>query len=274
MFLVNGEISDCLPVTDRGLQYGDGVFETMAISRKKILCWEQHYQRLVIGCRHLNIIPPPDDLLLQEAKRLIAGDQVAVLKLIVTRGTGGRGYRAPDPAPPPTRVLGLYPWPDYPVSYATEGITLRLCKTHLSRNRLLAGIKHLNRLEQVLARNEWQDAAIAEGLMLDSENNVIAGTMSNLFLVNGEKLLTPALDQCGVNGIVRQAVLDYAGKLSLACDISPVSRDELLQADALFVTNSIFGVWPVRQLESRSYTDHNVAHRIRQALASDGMIVS
>lgn len=273
MFLVNGEISDSLPVTDRGLQYGDGVFETVAVSRRNPLCWEQHYQRLVIGCQRLDIIPPADDLLLQEANRLIADDQPAVLKIIVTRGSGGRGYRAPDPAPSPTRVLGLYPWPDYPASHVTEGITLRFCKTRMSRNRSLAGIKHLNRLEQVLARNEWQDASIAEGLMLDPENNVIAGTMSNLFLVSNEKLITPALDQCGINGIVRQAVLDYAGKLSLTCDISPVSRDDLLQADALFVTNSIFGVWPVRQLEKRSYTDHNVAHSIRQTLASDGMIV-
>ncbi|HKK16770.1 MAG TPA: aminodeoxychorismate lyase [Gammaproteobacteria bacterium] len=273
MFLINGEVSDCLPVTDRGLQYGDGIFETLAVERKKPLCWNQHYQRLVRGCRRLDIAPPAEDQLLWESGRLLVKDQAAVLKMIITRGEGGRGYRPPVPAPSPTRILALYPWPDYPAQNVADGIKVRFCETRLGRNPLLAGIKHLNRLEQILARNKWQDESIAEGLMLDTGDCVIAGTMSNLFIARNDSLLTPSLELCGIEGIVRQAILDKAEKLSLTCHIGTLTMDDLQAADALFVTNSIFGVWPVRQAGEQVFSDHAIAHRIRQALINDRIIL-
>lgn len=273
MFLINGEVSECLPVTDRGLQYGDGVFETLAVDGKEPLNWQQHYRRLVRGCQRLAIKPPSVDRLRGEFDRLAVNDQPAVLKIIITRGTGGRGYRPPEPAPEPTRILGLYPWPDYPASNVSSGIAVRICETRLGRNPLLAGIKHLNRLEQVMARNEWQDDSIAEGLMLDTGDCIIAGTMSNLFVARNATLLTPSLEHCGIEGIVRQAVLDRTEKLPLACRVTTLTRDDLQQAEAVFLTNSIFGVWPVRQIGNRHFSDHSIARRVRQMLISDGIIL-
>lgn len=250
--LINGEPGDLLPVRDRGLQYGDGVFETVAISRGKPLLWRRHLQRLQKGCARLGITPPDETQMRQEVDRLCTAATRAVLKIVVTRGESGRGY-APTENGNPTRVLALSPWPDYRQANAHEGVDVRICETRISRNPRLAGIKHLNRLEQVLARSEWH-AEFAEGLMLDEGNNVIEGTTSNLFLVSEGTLLTPDLSKSGVEGVMRQTVLDHGKALSLPCRISRVTLDMLDGADEIFLTNSLIGIWPVRRIASRSYT--------------------
>ena len=197
MFLINGHISERLSAQDRGLQYGDGVFETIAVRQKELLCWEPHYRRLKTGCDFLGIDCPSSSLLINEAAQLEYNSELAVLKIIITRGQGGRGYRPPVPKTPATRILGLYPWPDYPEENYIQGVKTKICQTRLGHNPQLAGIKHLNRLEQVLARSEWDQPEIAEGLMLDIDDNVIEGTMSNLFIIKDQKLMTPDLSQCG-----------------------------------------------------------------------------
>ena len=273
MFLINGQISESLSVQDRGLHYGDGLFETLAVQQQQPLCWDQHYDRLNTGCNRLGLECPPADLLLTEAGQIYDQADCSVLKIILTRGQGGRGYRPPDKQNPQSRILANYPWPDYPANNPVTGVTVRFCKTHLGHNSQLAGIKHLNRLEQVLARSEWDDPGIAEGLMRDTRNNIIEGTMSNLFIIRGNKLMTPDLTGCGIAGIIRACILTLAEEMGLQTSITTVNETELNAADEMFLCNSVIGLWPVRQIEKRAISTGPWTNKIRLKLIQEKMIV-
>lgn len=263
--LINGQDSATLSAQDRGLLYGDGLFETLAVRNGAPLRWERHLQRLLLGCERLGIPCPDVGTLTVESLALCKGLERAVLKLIVTRGVGGRGYRSPTNVQP-TRVLACHPWPDYPPGNATDGVRVRLCGTRLAQQPALAGIKHLNRLEQVLARAEWDDDEIAEGLLFDREDHVIEATGSNLFLVSAGQLVTPDLSDCGVAGIMRAMIIETAAKLGMSCSIRPVTRAELFDASELLLCNSLIGLWPVRQLDTRPCVPGPVTRRLQQAL--------
>jgi 4-amino-4-deoxychorismate lyase len=262
--LVNGDPITSVSVTDRGFQYGDGVFETIAIYRGAPLLWDRHMARLMRGAERLGIAAPSPSLLVTEAKRLCADAQRAVLKVVVTRGAGARGY-ATHGTTTPTRVLTLSPWPDYPEHYARIGVSVRICETTLASNPRLAGIKHLNRLEQVLARAEW-GSEHAEGLMCDQQGNVVAATMSNIFVVAGGILRTPDVTACGVEGIMRSVVLDATRQLKLQCDIGPIARADVAAAAEIFLSNSLIGVWPVRQIDDTEYTIGPITRHIQEAI--------
>ena len=243
-----------LPVQDRGLQYGDGLFETLAVKDGRIVLLESHLQRLAEGCARLGLAMPAPAMLRTELHTAAAGPAPAVLKLILTRGSGGRGYRPPA-VPEPRRVLLRYPWPEYPAAWSEEGASLRVCDTRLSIQPRLAGIKHLNRLEQVLARAEWNDTdGYQEGLMLDTEERVIEGTMSNVFASPGEGvLLTPDLSRCGVAGVMRRHILEQAAQSGIPIREAPITLDELLRAREIFLCNSVMGVWPVTALAGKRF---------------------
>jgi len=185
-----------------------------------------------------------------------------VLKIIVTRGIGPRGYR-PSSRSKATRVVALYPPPQLP---ATSGLVLRWCETRVGRNVRLAGIKHLNRLEQVLAQAEWQDDTIAEGLMLDTEGELVSGTASNVFLVRSDALVTPDVRFCGVRGIMRGEVLRVAKELGIAVSEEPLWPHDVEAASEVFITSSVRGVRSVAELGPLRWTDSPVADRLRQAL--------
>ncbi len=251
--LVNGVSGDSIFVADRSVHYGDGVFETVAIRDGQLELWPQHVSRLRKGCERLGFAAPDCGLLAREAIQLSGNHQRAVLKIIISRGGGGRGYRPPE-KPTPSRILALYSWPEWPDEYYSQGIRVRICNTRLGRNPQLAGIKHLNRLEQVLARSEWDDPAIAEGLMLDTEGRLVEGTMSNLFMVCNGVLLTPDLSHCGVAGIMREKVMEIARQRGIRCEIGRFVPSELEMAEELFLTNSIIGIWPVRRTDNGDYS--------------------
>ncbi|OHX36091.1 aminodeoxychorismate lyase [Methylomonas sp. LWB] len=261
MFLLNGEPAHCIDPADRGLQYGDGLFETLEVRQGRPLFLDRHLRRLASGCRRLMIPMPDADLLEAEACSFAAGRDVAVLKLIVTRGCGGRGYRQPDVIQP-TRLFSLHPYPDYPAYYQTDGIVADFCRQRLSSNATLSGIKHLNRLEQVLARAEWSDDSRQEGLMLDVQDYVVEGTMSNLFIVENGVLLTPVLTDCGVAGIVREWILGFAAAEGLPSAQAAITVDQVLAADEVFVTNSVIGIWPVRRVAGQDFPVGPVTQRI------------
>mgnify|MGYP003394292323 CR=1 FL=1 len=247
--LINGVPANCIDVHDRGLHYGDGLFETFAVSNGEPALWDGHMQRLQLGCQRLNFPALDLTLLRSEALSLSSDVTQGVLKIIITRGGGGRGYRAPSPlAAQVTRILALYPWPDYPATFWSEGVTVRVCVTRLGCHPALAGIKHLNRLEQVLARSEWDDASVPEGLMLDIQGNVIEGTMTNLFVVRNGKLLTPDVSQCGVAGVMRNWILACARAAGIPSAITALTLDTVISADEVFLCNSVIGLWPVREI--------------------------
>ncbi|MGH8509684.1 MAG: aminodeoxychorismate lyase [Gammaproteobacteria bacterium] len=267
--LVNGQPDPCVNASDRGLHYGDGLFETLAIVKGTLSYWDRHYSRLALGCERLGFPRPEERLLLKEAHGCSSGVQRGVLKLILTRGTGTRGYRAANSAMP-TRIWVLYAWPEYPEHYWQRGITVRLCTTRLARNRSMAGVKHLNRLEQVLARSEWNDPAIAEGLMLDTSGFLTEGTMSNVFLVRGRKLFTPDLSVAGVCGIMRGVIIEAAKRLGIETRVKAMRLSELWCADHAFVCNSVVGIWPIAEVIARRKHLFEVGHLVREITLSHG----
>jgi 4-amino-4-deoxychorismate lyase len=267
MLLVNGERRETLPVSDRGLQYGDGLFETIEIRHRRPVFFDLHLKRLETGCLRLGLPFPSPDLLAEEVRTLCRESPAqAVLKIIVTAGSGGRGYRRPE-AIETTRILSLHPYPEYPAAFGSEGIHARICRTRLGINPALAGLKHLNRLEQVLARAEWSDSAIPEGLLLDSDGHVIEGTMTNLFYVKSGALYTASLEQCGIAGIIRELVIRLAARHRLAVTELNYMPEQLASAEEAFVCNSIIGIWPVRQIEQITLRPGPITRRMQQWLA-------
>jgi len=251
-------------VLDRGFQYGDGLFETLRICNGQPQHWSRHMARLASGCERLGITMPDLVCLRTETESLcrdIGEEKSGVLKITVTRGKGGRGY-ASTAGYEPTRVLAVSPAPEFPASHATQGVKLRLCEMRLGENSALAGIKHLNRLEQVLARAEWDDPDIAEGLLLDNQNNIVEGTMSNLFCVQAFEgvqptLLTPRLSRCGVRGVTRDRILEIATQLDIPARETDVQLTDLQQASEVFISNSLIGIWPVRQFMQQGHRQGN-----------------
>jgi 4-amino-4-deoxychorismate lyase len=249
--LVNGVPGNTISIRDRGLLYGDGVFRTLCIREGRPQHWPLHYQKLQNDCEKLGINCPDFARLSAELAGLMPAHPNAVFKIIVTRGLSARGY-APPPDAEPSHVWDISAVPAYPESLRT-GVTLRLCALRLAQQPRLAGVKHLNRLENVLAAAECADAD--EGLLLDTEGRVVEGVRSNIFLISGERLITPDLSRCGVAGVQRERVMAYAGKMGMAVEVRDVCLDELYAADAVFLTNSVFGLWPVAQFEQQRWLD-------------------
>ena len=268
--LVNGVETTSLPITDRGLQYGDGLFETIALRQGEPLLWQRHLRRLADGCQRLGLPKPDASLLRRELDRIAGKEMRAVAKIIITRGSAGRGYQ-PDPESQITRIVQCLAWPAYPEN-AGRGVRVRWCATRLAQQPRLAGIKHLNRLEQVLARAEWQDE-YAEGLMRDRDGLVIEGTKTNLFVVGADgTLVTPDLSESGVAGVMRAEILDRIASLGLSCRVQAVNMDLVDTAQELFLTNSLIGLWPVTQLEARRYVVGQISQKIQAALQAAGCV--
>ena len=266
MILINGERKNTLAVSDRGLHYGDGLFETIEVIHEKPVFLAQHLARLKTGCKILKIPFPAENLLLDEITQVCTAVDRGVVKLMLTRGSGGRGYRQPDPIQV-TRLIALHPFPDYPESHQTQGIKACFCKLRLGLNPALAGLKHNNRLEQVLARAEWFDE-FQEGLMLNLNEHVIEGTMSNLFIVKGQVIYTPEIKLSGIKGVMRKIVIKLAKQHNIALQKTLLTREFVLAADEIFLTNSVMGVWPVKSLEDKVYPVGAMTQTIMAYLAA------
>ena len=265
--IINGEPGTQLESSDRAIQYGDGVFETLAWRDSGLEFWPQHMARMQQACKQLKLPVIDPAIWIQDIAQLALGER-AVIKLILSRGTGGRGYAFSDKLQP-GRIVAAYDWPNYSPQLNKQGIALRRCTTPVSVNTVLAGIKHLNRLDNVLARNEWQDSAIAEGLMCDIDDNVIEGTMSNLFAIKQSILYTPLLNRAGVRGVMREQIILIANRLKLSVIERDIKVNELMTMDELFMTNSLIGIWPVIKFENAHYAVGKITQQLQQQLQQD-----
>ncbi len=243
---VNGRESRAVDSRDRGLNYGDGLFETMRVRRRSVRFLDYHLERLEHGCQRLGITGINPRQLRLELGRVAARRVDGVLKLVVTRGIGERGYR-PTGEERCTRIVSLHPLARPNPAAARHGALrqARLCRLKLGVNEQLAGLKTLNRLECVLARAEWRSLRIWEGILRDTDDYLVCGTMSNLFVRSGSVLMTPKLDRCGVAGVMRRWVLETAGSLSLRAREKRLRWQDLAQADEVFMTNAVAGVVPL-----------------------------
>ncbi|KAA0875456.1 aminodeoxychorismate lyase [Nitrincola tapanii] len=262
--LIDGQVQDLCPSDDRGLTYGQGVFETLPCTEGQPWLWPAHLQRLLRGCRQLKI--PCEALEAQlHADLQQLPQQDGVLKILVTAGSGGRGYALPEPIYP-RRILQFSPRPYWPDAPFHQGIRARVCQLRLAHQPALAGLKHLNRLEQVLARSEWSDPGIREGILLSYQDELIEGTMSNLFLVKAGQLFTPDLSQTGVSGIMRNYLIDMATDLSLPVQIKGLTLEDLWAADEVFFCNSLIAIWPLVALEEQSFAIGPITRCLQKVL--------
>jgi len=253
---------------DRGLHYGDGLFETMLVRDGLIRFVALHRGRLERGCQRLQIALDVDAAF-ADAQTLAAGVASAVIKLLVTRGSAtARGY-APGGDELPRRLVLRYGAPSAPLLKSHNIVDSRaiVLQTSLGENPQLAGLKHLNRLEQVLARLEMRGNPAYEGLLCSSSGLVISGTMSNMFIVSGKELLTPRLDRCGVAGVMRAVVLREAALAGIQAREVDLSRAALDSAPELFLTNARIGVHPIAALDDRRLPTSAVTHFLRQRIA-------
>lgn len=256
VFIGDGRVHG-VPADDRGLAYGDGLFETMRAHRGEVPWWDAHWARLAEGARRLGL-PLPDAARVREEARLLlheaGGD--AVLKLLVTRGSGGRGY-APPPRALPTWVLSHHPLP----TAETDGVRLHWCETRLALQPALAGLKHCNRLEQVLARRECEAVDADEGLVRDTDGHVVSATSANLFALRGGEWHTPPVDRCGVAGVCRAQLLPAVGAREARLSVREVET-----ADALFLCNAVRGILAVARIGARAFDPHPAIGEVRLTL--------
>lgn len=246
--LVDGAQADTVSVADRGLSYGDGLFETIRFVHGHAPLWLRHMERLHEGCRRLGIPSVDAESCLREALAVSVGVEHAVVRITLTRGVGARGY-APPALPTPTRIVAAFDAPAMHGEIYQQGVRVRWCRTRLGLQPLLAGMKHLNRLEQVMARSEWSDASIHEGLLLDLEGRVVCATMANLFVVIDGALVTPSVDRCGVAGVARAEVLSVRPD----AQVTTLSPDQLQRASEVFLCSSVRGILPVQAVGDTVY---------------------
>ena len=266
---------DVISVEDRGLQYSDGLFETIAIRDGRPRLWSLHAERLQAGCHRLAIETPSENELLGEVSSAISAtdhtSSDALLKIVVTRGQGNRGYAPPTDAKP-TILIGIFERGTCPESNYHDGISVRFCDAKLASQPQTAGIKLLARLDQVRARSEWDDPAIVEGLMLDQAGSVISGTISNLFIVRDHTLMTPEITQCGVSGVMRRHILALASEHGTNCELARLTPTDVLSADEVFLCNSQIGIWPVSSCGNFRKDDWPLTRNIRTLLRASGVI--
>lgn len=263
--MVNGVQTDKLDALDRGLMYGDGVFRTMVMRDSRVVWWDIQFQKLHDDCAALGIVCPAKECLESELAVLGALTPECVIKIVVTRGVGLRGYAA-NFVQHPTRILSTSPFTVFPSDYIDKGVKVRVCDLRLSYQPRLAGIKHLNRLENVLARTEWSDAEISEGLLLDARDNVISGTMSNISLLKEGELITPDLSLCGIAGVARQRIMEIVAGWGWRIRVQPVSLSMLMEAEEVLLSNSVIGVWQIIELQEKKWQPGNLTKKIRCVL--------
>lgn len=257
--LVDGAAQAQVRADDRGLLYGDGLFETILVVHGRAPLWSRHMTRLIEGCTRLGLPMPDVNVLAHEASVVWDGMDRAVVRITFTRGSGSRGYASPASARL-LRIVAANPAPEIPQRWYHRGVRVCCCDLRLSTQPRLAGIKHLNRLENVLARAEWSDASITEGVLRDADGCVISATAANVFIVLGGRPVTPKLDRCGVAGVARAQVLAWHDDI----DVRDMGMDELMRADEIFLTNAVRGIVPVTALDDRCWQVGPVARDLQQ----------
>ncbi|WP_240901175.1 aminodeoxychorismate lyase [Thioalkalivibrio sp. XN8] len=265
--LVDGRPAGSVPLTDRGLNYGDGLFETLRLHRGAAPLLDRHLARLQAGCERLGLGWPGRALLEPEALAVAAAAPgEAVLKIVLTRGDGGRGY-APGPVAPARRIISAHPLPPGLGTPLEVGV----CRTRLGSSPALQGLKHLGRLEQVLAASETAAAGWDEGLMLDAAGRVIEGTRHHVFFLRGDRLFTPPLAGLAVAGIMRAMLLEALPALGLDGGEAELRYDALHEVDAMYLGNAVAGVRAVSRLDGRPLPEPGLLDRLHRALSSLGV---
>ena len=265
---------DSIPVDDRAVQYGDGVFETIAVRDASPRCWSLHMTRLQLACDRLGLTMPVRNILRRDLDNALARTAVntafCAAKLVISAGGTERGYHRPKHVRSISRI-GIFPATTLHDDAYRLGVVTRRCQTILASQPRLAGIKSLNRLDQVIARNEWSAPNIFDGLMCDDDENLICGTRTNLFVVREDHIETPSLHRCGVSGIMRQRIIELLAKSNIAVTEMAIGSEEFGSFDEVFLSNSQIGVVPVRQCDEHNWSPGEATRSVMALLAYNGV---
>lgn len=259
---VNGEEGGVVLPADRGLSYGDGLFETLRVENSRAVFVDAHFARLFTSAVMLGIAVQQDALRADFLRFIAQCPASCVAKIVVTRGVAGRGY-LPDPDATPTVIFSAHALPVYPDSFAQDGIAADFSGFRLGLQPMLAGHKHLNRLEQVMLRREQALLSADEMLVCDHDGHVVEGVSSNVFLVRDGVLCTPAVDQAGIRGVMRTVLLERAIAEGMETREGRYAAEDFLAADEVFFCNSVNGIWPVRRLPGRQWLPGPVTRRLQ-----------
>ncbi|ELY4419678.1 aminodeoxychorismate lyase [Cronobacter sakazakii] len=259
MLLINGIEQDCLSATDRAVQFGDGCFTTARVRDGVVHLLEAHLERLHEGCERLMIPVPDIDTLRNEMRQAAQGQGSAVVKVIISRGAGKRGYSIAG-CDAPTRIVSRGGYPDFYSEWRERGVSLAISPVRLGRNPNLAGIKHLNRLEQVLIRTHLEQTSADEALVLDSEGWVTECCAANLFWRKGKAVFTPRLDQAGVDGLMRRHIIGLLNQSVWRLSEINAPASALEEADEVFICNALMPLVPVRSIDGHAYASRELYH--------------
>ena len=257
--IINGQRDSQISSFDRGLAYGDGVFETIAVKQGKLIFWDDHLNRLIHGCDVLGIGGLDYNLLKSEVLSTISAKEDCVIKIIIARGVGGRGYKPEKNTH--TRIIQKHPWPEHSEKLDQQEIEITQCAFRISRQSALSQIKHLNRLEQVLARSEWEDE-FQDGLVCDTNENIIEGTSSNVFFECDNNLITPDLTHCGIEGVMRKKIIEYCLANKISLEIRDFKLSEINSIRGILLCNSIMGIRQVRTYCGRELDNTAIINRL------------
>jgi 4-amino-4-deoxychorismate lyase len=281
LILINGQVQTQIAVSDRALHYGDGCFTTLAFAQGKLLCWPRHLARLKNNCARLDIDFDHWNALSTSLEKLCkeisAQHQEAVIKIIITRGQGGRGY-SPTDVKNPSYIISTHEFPARYSQWQNKGINLTVSPVKLGKQPLLAGIKHLNRLEQVLIKQKLVHSAFDDALVCNNDNEIIESSAGNIFWLQNGSWFTPYLDECGVEGVMRNLVCDILKRKSLVVKEVRQVLNLNFYADEMFICNSLMQLVPVNSLQMND-TEHewqfacenvkNLQHFVREALINE-----
>ena len=267
-FLINGTFQKISPF-DRAFQYGDGIFRTFIVENKKPRHWKHHYKKIIEDCRAIKITPPKEKTLLSDVQLLFKTKRRAVGKFIISRGVSERGYKFND-AITHNRFLIKTKMPIYPKEYFKFGVDLHVCKQKLNPSAL-SGVKHLNRLENIMARREWKGDRYADGILLDQNGHVIECISSNIFMRAGKTIYTPKMNHIGIKGVTRDLVIKIAIQLGFKIKEAVFTLEKLLKADEVFITNSLFGVLQVKKIKNRSWQHQELASLLNHTLENSNI---
>lgn len=266
MIWVNGVAQANIDPTDRGIAYGDGLFATMRTGAEGVLFFETHQARLTAGAARLGFQWQMSEALQQQLQALAIEYPQHCIKLIVTRGVGGRGYTPPETVKP-TEIVSVHTIPSHYIQGQQRGICLKTSSIRLGLQPLLAGVKHLNRLEQVLIKSHPLPQGFDDWLVTDIENNVIESSMANVFFIKGNCVFTPSLALCGVAGVMREQVMQALLEQNINIECLPVGAERLIEFDSAFITNSILGIVDVLAIDSLTFTRTPITAQLRQTLS-------
>ncbi len=265
MYLINGIASQTLAVNDRGLAFGDGFFTTAKITSGTILHWHDHLARLEDCAQRLFITDISWEKLTRECQQIAANTDIGVLKVVITRGAGGRGYSTQD-CFEPTRIVSVHPYPDFYSQWRQQGIKLYACQFTIGSNTKLAGLKTLNRLDQVMIKRELEENNAVEGLVCDEAGVMVETCTANLYWVKAGVIFTPMLDRAGINGVMQKQIHRMAEQKDIPYKQIHASADSLITAEEVFISNSLMGIVPVSQYKMRHFDIGKLCRRLQKEI--------